>query len=274
MEDKIIPFGKYKGQPVEAMAGDKKYIEWLVTQIWFKEEHLNLYNIVTNNFREIDTSPEYTMIRNKFLKPEYRVKLAYLVNPELFHQNSENINAAMQSILNAQEPGKSNHFLHALANPVIDDEFGLYTNELLKLSKPTLENIDAYFSIWYGMQFYYDNDNYFGGWSQFKQEMCTSYWVCIRPSINDDYEAILRQLTATIPIEKNEYQRDKYFILVAGEYKGTNISKDELVSFVEEKGYRMVFENEIDNVTLPDFDREFKLDLKIQEMLDQILKTE
>jgi len=26
---KIVPFGKYKGQPIEALAQDKPYLDWL-----------------------------------------------------------------------------------------------------------------------------------------------------------------------------------------------------------------------------------------------------
>ena len=28
----LIPFGKYKGQPVEVLAQDKGYVEWLTAQ--------------------------------------------------------------------------------------------------------------------------------------------------------------------------------------------------------------------------------------------------
>jgi uncharacterized protein (DUF3820 family) len=31
----IVPFGKYKGQPVEALAQDRSYLDWLQTQNWF-----------------------------------------------------------------------------------------------------------------------------------------------------------------------------------------------------------------------------------------------
>lgn len=31
----IVPFGKYKGQSVEAMIADGSYCEWLLAQPWF-----------------------------------------------------------------------------------------------------------------------------------------------------------------------------------------------------------------------------------------------
>jgi hypothetical protein len=36
MSGEIIPFGKYKGQPIEALAGDPQYVAWLLQQDWFR----------------------------------------------------------------------------------------------------------------------------------------------------------------------------------------------------------------------------------------------
>jgi len=35
MTGDIVPFGKYKGQPVEALQGDPAYADWLAAQPWF-----------------------------------------------------------------------------------------------------------------------------------------------------------------------------------------------------------------------------------------------
>lgn len=31
-----VPFGKYKGYPVEALGDDPKYVRWLTTNVWFR----------------------------------------------------------------------------------------------------------------------------------------------------------------------------------------------------------------------------------------------
>jgi hypothetical protein len=36
MMSELIPFGKYKGQPVEVLAQDKQNAEWLTAQPWFR----------------------------------------------------------------------------------------------------------------------------------------------------------------------------------------------------------------------------------------------
>lgn len=34
---KFVPFGQYKGMPLEKMAQDRRYCEWLMQQEWFQE---------------------------------------------------------------------------------------------------------------------------------------------------------------------------------------------------------------------------------------------
>jgi hypothetical protein len=269
MDENIIPFGKYKGEPVEILAADKKYKEWLMRQTWFKEEHFLLYSIVLNNFRKAFDSPEFNRIKLLFENPVYRIKLAYLVNPELFQQNSAVINAAMLPILHTEEECGSYHFIRALANPVEEEEFGLYSRQMLKFSDPDFEQVDVSFSFWYGIQFYYDNDHYYGSWSRFRHEVCTEYHILIMPEISKDFQSALRLMKATMPVEKNEHLFEKFFILLIGVFTGTESSREEFVTLFEEQGYKVVFENEVDKVILPEFDNELKLDEKIEELILQ-----
>lgn len=48
----VVPFGKYKGQPVEVMAADTDYCEWLTGQKWFRGKYRNLYKALTNHGAE------------------------------------------------------------------------------------------------------------------------------------------------------------------------------------------------------------------------------
>jgi hypothetical protein len=39
-DPKIMPFGKHKGQPLEALAQQNRpYLEWLSTQEWFRHRY-------------------------------------------------------------------------------------------------------------------------------------------------------------------------------------------------------------------------------------------
>lgn len=41
-----MPFGKYKGKPVDVLAKDKGYLEWVLEQDWFKPKHPELYEVL------------------------------------------------------------------------------------------------------------------------------------------------------------------------------------------------------------------------------------
>lgn len=43
----IIPFGKYKGQPITTLLKDTNYLEWCKQQEWFKKFPI-VYNICVN----------------------------------------------------------------------------------------------------------------------------------------------------------------------------------------------------------------------------------
>jgi hypothetical protein len=46
----IIPFGKYKGQPVDALAQDRQYCEWLLQQDWFPARYPAIHTLDSRDF--------------------------------------------------------------------------------------------------------------------------------------------------------------------------------------------------------------------------------
>jgi len=77
----LVPFGKYRGQPVEAMAADRGYCDWLTAQPWFRDQHPRIYSIVINNFAEPNETPEHNQMQVRFLDAEWRRKFVYTVYP-------------------------------------------------------------------------------------------------------------------------------------------------------------------------------------------------
>jgi hypothetical protein len=80
---KIVPFGKYKGQPVEAMVQDTSYVEWLTAQPWFREKFQPIYNVVVNNFGEPSETPEHNALQALFLSDAYALAFALATGREL-----------------------------------------------------------------------------------------------------------------------------------------------------------------------------------------------
>jgi hypothetical protein len=77
----IMPFGKYKGKPIEVLMQDEQYANWLKDQPWFREKFSNHYTLIVNNFstEPIDT-PEHNEIQVKSISSDYKPKVAYAVS--------------------------------------------------------------------------------------------------------------------------------------------------------------------------------------------------
>jgi len=79
----IVPFGKYKGKPVEAMAQDRDYCEWLQAQDWFRTKYANFNTLIINNFGEPTETPEHNALQAMFTDEAFCERFAALfVKPE------------------------------------------------------------------------------------------------------------------------------------------------------------------------------------------------
>ena len=67
----IVPFGKYKGQPVEVLAQDRPYLDWLTAQDWFRERYTNIYTLIVNNFAEAVETPDHNALQVLFLDDHF-----------------------------------------------------------------------------------------------------------------------------------------------------------------------------------------------------------
>ena len=71
LKDEILPFGKYKGQPVEVLQGDPQYAEWLTQQGWLEEKHPKIHNLIINNYAAPTETPEHNAMQAKFFDPDF-----------------------------------------------------------------------------------------------------------------------------------------------------------------------------------------------------------
>lgn len=75
----LVPFGKYRGQPVEVMLSDFNYCEWLMSQDWFKQRFQPIYNVIIQGVPESQDSPEHNAMQAKFLDDGYRSRFLDLL---------------------------------------------------------------------------------------------------------------------------------------------------------------------------------------------------
>lgn len=71
MANELVPFGKYKGQPLEVLLGDTQYMSWLSEQPWVKERFPTVQTLIINNFGEPNDTPEHNEMQNSFFNQEY-----------------------------------------------------------------------------------------------------------------------------------------------------------------------------------------------------------
>ena len=92
----IVPFGKYKGQPVEVLANDKPYLDWLQAQDWFRQRYAGIYTLIVNNFAEASETPDHNALQVLFLEDDFCARFAAALNPQRHAQALKTLEAAVQ----------------------------------------------------------------------------------------------------------------------------------------------------------------------------------
>ena len=94
----LVPFGKYKGQPITTLMNDTKYLEWCKQQEWFQKFPI-VYNICVN--QTITTSnqnsktPEHNKLQNMFLENKNVEKLLRLIYKKFQYRKNVTYSSAM-----------------------------------------------------------------------------------------------------------------------------------------------------------------------------------
>ena len=135
---RLVPFGKYKGQPVEVMQMDTGYCEWLSTQDWFRERYANVYQqVIINNFTEASETPEHNKLQMLFLDKEFykKIESALPFDPsKLFYSQILNAVSAIRAQVKSDEK-----YLEELERELRIKEY--YSDEEVRKSK--LQELDS-----------------------------------------------------------------------------------------------------------------------------------
>lgn len=83
-ETAIVPFGKYKGAPVEVLVADRDYCDWLASQSWFRERYPSINQLVINYGGQPQDTPEHNVFQASFLDERWRLALVGYLRPGLF----------------------------------------------------------------------------------------------------------------------------------------------------------------------------------------------
>jgi hypothetical protein len=86
MSNEIIPFGKYKGQPLERLAQDTEYLSWLRQQSWFLEKFGWIDKaiiVIQHGPAEPEETPEHNRLQARFLNRRFCWTVLTLCCPDL-----------------------------------------------------------------------------------------------------------------------------------------------------------------------------------------------
>jgi uncharacterized protein (DUF3820 family) len=260
MTANLVPFGKYKGQPVERLLEDKDYAEWLMAQDWFKNRFGPLYTVVINHGQEPVDTPEHNALQAKFLDFDFRAAFAPATAWE--KDASESVSTDATSNWNklttawnlhnklaatCQEDWCSNYRkrigeeikyqskCHECWNPFRDCY--LPHSTLLPptpeppecrswVGEPTFETafIDVIYEIGAYAVWAEEGDR------QYRASLSTTLKIEIKPAIGDDYPAVLRQC----------HKRGSTHVLGA-RYTGIGVPKDQVTQMFTASGFDRIW---------------------------------
>lgn len=258
----LVPFGKYKGQPIEAMAQDQQYVEWLTQQPWFKERYQKIYTVIINNFREPSNTPEHNALQARFLDDEFRLKFASIAIPRLWwhvKSDGEMVDKMIASAVNDYKDCKKRcdelSKYYRGKTEYVPQMFCRDRGPLAEIGKPSFEvgGVDCSFSVTAGLscrsnvfrdgqELYRSDDNRgveFGSYLGISRHGEVDLKIEIKPEIGDDYPAILRQMRA------NESR-----FLFTRAYIGLGVNEETFIQFMDSQGIRVIYEHEVDQAEL------------------------
>jgi hypothetical protein len=252
----IVPFGKYKGQPVEVLASDPQYVEWLLSQSSIKLKYPDIINVIINNFQVPSETPEHNALQVKFLNENYRIKFAaYVSNISKQHFDRTGlsirnaINQYLERHFNYNTYGLSEQTQHELAlekqEKIIKKREEIFKNAAIGLTTGKVEfekkGLDVEFYVGIDVV---DRDSELSKtlskcWQENRIQYSADGWfysIEIKPVVSDDFPAVLRQMKLS-----------EAKILFVSEYTGIGATKEEFIKYFKTQDITVVFESDIDN---------------------------
>jgi hypothetical protein len=272
---KVIPFGKHKGKLIEEVqVSDPQYLQWLIGQAWVRDKHVALYQTIINYGVEPSETPEHNALQVLFLDDTFCLRFAQRITggfrgaaladvgitrgfevrgidvvlevrdrrePPKGEPPAELVAAlAAHETLAARRPEKDGSidelvgFAQEIGVRAADIEYGraqrhasnlnLYIRQELSSKRYSLDeqvsklNVEA---------------------EQRWRKACGTQWIELsielKPSVGDDYPAVLRQMRAC-----------KSNVLFLESYTGSGATEAQFIATFRSAGITVVFRRDLD----------------------------
>jgi hypothetical protein len=231
--DRIIPFGKYKGQPLAVVKQDRGYMDWLAAQDGIRQQYPWIFVTVNNGAAAADT-PEHNHYQAMFLEPGFAGDVFDVVNGDVrkrdvlgdrdarFHNREyeqlDIIKKAERVYVSRYYDGRYDKLLpeaeyiqklaaaerdaaakSAEAKRVLAEEIEPQraAAQLRAVTEAELPKVDIEFEVSMRVPDGYNRSKMTG--TADVQMRCCGYLVRIeiKPDMGDDYPAVLRQMKAS-----------------------------------------------------------------------------
>jgi hypothetical protein len=264
MASEVIPFGKYKGQPVEAMAADQQYIEWLMGQSWFRDKYQNIYTLIVNNFAEPSETPEHNALQAMFLDGGVCMSVARDAGVlcKIWDRNYERLTGLLEEYRERRGKNKTRLDEAARRRADFDKRVALgalredlweaesarhnHNNLLAEIAREeeSIADIEAFIggdkppSVWVSG---FETDGWdvvivisSGGYST------DTVLVELKPSLGDDYPSVLRQMKANSTRAMKHGYGNVHCVLVIGGFCAAGATLDQVRRIFAMSGFPVV----------------------------------
>jgi hypothetical protein len=266
----IIPFGKYKGQPITTLLADIKYLEWCKQQDFLKNYPI-VYNICVNqtivNQNENSKTPEHNKIQNLFLEEENQnrlIDLLFKATKQKFNKINEGFNHKDYSKY-FQDCKKSSMSFHQLFRMKVEFETKYNWDILLQINNNwgggsidikfkeeymnnDLDIVQKYFND----IFDFDNKNMLSGCRTPKLLYIDGYniYIEIKPLLGDDYPNVLRKINQQknltyCDLDKRDDRNVRIIILLVKDFASSTTTKEQLIQIFKQSNIKVIFLKDI-----------------------------
>jgi hypothetical protein len=270
----LVPFGKYKGQPIEVLANDSQYVDWALSQEGIKAKYPDFVNIVINNFQKPSETPDHNAMQVKFLDESYaigfaetamnvtseklqsvRMKACSRIMKAFHEQNDEGIKAlinidistmirkvmyaddALKNTLGYKEHSKKRSAIKDKIYLSLENKFEYINANMQSWCVVSNREFETKSGCDVSYKLYIEPwcDQYINNDTLGRH--CSEGWLLkieIKPAVSDDFPSVFRQM-----------KRSKSNILFIKEYTGVGATKDELVQYFATNRIKVVFEEDL-----------------------------
>lgn len=235
--DKIIPFGKYKGQPLEALHGDPKYCEWLISQAGIKERYPAIYTLIINYFSEQKETPEHNRFQALFLKDDVCLELLKKSGWGIF--DHDYILSKIDNEIERRRNQTNSLFSYSAESDIKDlqqlkkDYVGVDLDNALEI-KRAFECFGWDVCITGCVK-----DHILSDLELIRESDTIKLYVEIKPSIGDDFPAVLRQVKANKKFVSHSLAKNE-FIIVYDRFSATSVTQEDMHQMFIASGFKIV----------------------------------